>query len=118
MIVPSSTEAENVTEVARRVSVAPEDFVGGAKRVALMSNFVLNNLRTYRDSRLREWEVLRGWLSFAAASCVGALANVGVANPLFERAQFWLVSAMPGILVGAVWPSAVTAMHTWRWRSA
>ena len=89
-----------------------------AALVAMTSNFALNNLLTYRDRRLRGWKVLRGWLSFAAASSVGALANVGIANYLFEREQFWLVSAIAGILVGAVWNYAVTAMYTWGSRNA
>ena len=89
-----------------------------ATLVAMTSNFALNNLLTYRDRRLRGWKVLGGWLSFAAASSVGALANVGIANYLFEREQFWLVSAIAGILVGAVWNYAVTAMYTWGSRSA
>ena len=89
-----------------------------ATLVAMTSNFALNNLLTYRDRRLRGWKALRGWLSFAAASSVGALANVGIANYLFEREQFWLVSAIAGILVGAVWNYAVTAMYTWGSRNA
>ena len=72
-------------------------FIAGqvtATLVAMTSNFALNNLLTYRDMRLRGVELLRGWISFAAASGVGALANVGIASYLFERDQFWLVSAL------------------------
>ena len=85
-----------------------------ATLVAMTSNFWLNNLLTYRDMRLRGWQWVRGWVSFAIACSVGALANVGIAAYLFERNMFWVASAIAGILVGAVWNYAVTAVYTWR----
>ena len=82
--------------------------------VAMTTNFVFNNLFTYSDMRLRGWDILRGWLSFVAACSVGALANVGVASWIFEAHSLWVVSALAGILVGAVWNYAVTAVYTWK----
>ena len=85
-----------------------------ATLVAMTSNFALNNLLTYRDMRLRGWQLLRGWLSFVLACGVGAFANIGIAAYLFERDTFWAASAMVGVLVGAVWNYAVTAVYTWK----
>ena len=85
-----------------------------ATLAAMSGNFVLNNLFTYRDMRLRGWGMLRGWLSFVAACGVGALANVGVAAYLFEHRTGWMASALAGVLVGAVWNYAVTAVYTWK----
>jgi dolichol-phosphate mannosyltransferase len=86
-----------------------------AALVAMTSNFLLNNLITYRDMRLRGRQLLWGWMSFVAACSVGALANVGIANYLFQgQYSGWLLSALAGILVGAVWNYAVTAVYTWR----
>ena len=86
-----------------------------AALVAMTSNFLLNNIITYRDMRLRGKALLWGWLSFVAACSVGALANVGIANYLFEGGHSgWVLSALAGILVGAVWNYAVTAVYTWR----
>jgi dolichol-phosphate mannosyltransferase len=85
-----------------------------ATLVAMTSNFVLNNLLTYRDMRLRGWQLLRGWLSFVIACSVGAFANVGIAAYLFDRNTFWVSSAVVGVLVGAVWNYAVTAVYTWK----
>ena len=86
-----------------------------AALVAMTSNFLLNNLITYRDMRLRGIQLLSGWLSFVAACSVGALANVGIADYLFRGGHSgWLLSALAGILVGAVWNYAVTAVYTWR----
>jgi dolichol-phosphate mannosyltransferase len=82
--------------------------------VAMTTNFVFNNLFTYSDMRLRGWDLLSGWFSFVAACSVGALANVGVASWIFEAHSLWVVSALAGILVGAVWNYAVTAVYTWK----
>jgi dolichol-phosphate mannosyltransferase len=77
-------------------------------------NYVVNNSLTYRDRRRRGWQFLTGWLSFALACSVGAFANVGIAAWLFERQTFWVVSALSGVLVGAVWNYAVTSVYTWK----
>ena len=85
-----------------------------ATLVAMTSNFVLNNVFTYRDMRLRGWGLLRGWLSFVAACSLGGMANVGIAAYLFEHQTGWVLSAVAGVLVGAVWNYAVTAVYTWK----
>lgn len=85
----------------------------GATLVAMTTNFLMNNLLTYRDMRLRGWRLLKGWVSFVLACSVGAIANVGIAAYMFERATFWVVSAITGVLIGAVWNYAVTAVYTW-----
>jgi len=96
---------------------AGADFMTGqsvAALVAMTSNFFLNNLLTYRDMRLRGRQLLWGWVSFVLACSVGALANVGIATYLFQADTSWVLSAVAGILVGAVWNYAVTAVYTWR----
>lgn len=93
------------------------DFVSAqviATLVAMTFNYVVNNSLTYRDRRRRGWRFLTGWLSFALACSVGAFANVGIAAWLFQRQTFWVVSALSGVLVGAVWNYAVTSVYTWR----
>jgi len=88
-----------------------------AAMVAMTFNFLLNNVLTYRDRRLRGWRLLRGWITFNLACSIGAIANVGVASYLFgARADFWIVSAVAGILVGAVWNYALTQLYTWNAR--
>ena len=85
-----------------------------ATAVAVTSNYVLNNLLTYRDRRLRGLQFLRGWVSFALACSVGAFANVGIAAYLYQSEGYWIGSAVAGVLVAAVWNYAVTAVYTWR----
>jgi dolichol-phosphate mannosyltransferase len=89
----------------------------GAAVVAMASNFALDNVLTYRDMRLRGWRWLKGLASFMIACSLGALANVGVASYLFKRHTPWELSALAGIVLGAVWNYALTATYTWGKRS-
>jgi dolichol-phosphate mannosyltransferase len=87
-----------------------------ATAVAIAGNFFLNNALTYRDKRLKGLgRVLLGLVSFYAICSVGAVANVGIANFLFvEQRYAWWLSGIAGILVGAVWNYATSALFTWR----
>jgi dolichol-phosphate mannosyltransferase len=84
-----------------------------AVSVSMVFNYTVNNLLTYRDRRRRGLQWLTGLVSFAAACSVGAAANVGVAAFLFSRRTEWVVAAVAGVLVGAVWNYAVTSVYTW-----
>jgi dolichol-phosphate mannosyltransferase len=81
--------------------------------VAMIFNFWLNNLLTYRDRRLRGTRWITGLLSFMAACGLGAVANVGIASYLFASHTQWVVAALAGIAVGAVWNYAITQLYTW-----
>lgn len=80
---------------------------------AMVFNFWLNNLLTYRDRRLRGIRWLTGLLSFIAACGLGAVANVGIASYLFANQTQWALAALAGIAVGAVWNFAITQLYTW-----
>jgi dolichol-phosphate mannosyltransferase len=80
---------------------------------AMVFNFAVNNVLTYRDQRLRGRRWWLGLGSFALACSVGAVANVGVANYLFMGQTQWALAAMAGVAVGAVWNYAVTQIYTW-----
>jgi dolichol-phosphate mannosyltransferase len=86
-----------------------------ATLVAMTFNFFLNNALTYRDRRLKGTKALvLGWLSFALVCGVGLTANVGIATYLHEvQASYWALSAIAGILVGAVWNFALSSRFTW-----
>ena len=94
---------------------------GLAAVVAMTFNFFVNNTLTYRDRRLKGVRALtRGLFAFYAVCAVGAVANVGIANFLFQAenhaltAGNWFVSGAAGILVGAVWNYAASSVFTWR----
>jgi dolichol-phosphate mannosyltransferase len=84
-----------------------------ATGTAMTFNFALNNVLTYRDSRLRGVAWFKGLVSFVLACSLGALANVGIASYLFENRTQWVVASLAGILVGAVWNYAVSQIYTW-----
>ena len=56
---------------------------------------------------------MKGLISFTLTCSLGALANVGVASYLFKSHTLWELSALAGIVVGAVWNYAMTATYTW-----
>lgn len=84
--------------------------------VAMIFNFTLNNVLTYRDRRLTGWAWLKGLASFILACSVGAVANVGVAAYLFAGRAQWVLAALAGVMVGAVWNYAITQIYTWGMR--
>jgi dolichol-phosphate mannosyltransferase len=84
-----------------------------ATGLSMAFNFALNNVLTYRDRRLKGMAWWGGLMSFVAACSIGAVANIGIANYLFEHRTEWALAALAGILVGAVWNYAVTQLYTW-----
>jgi dolichol-phosphate mannosyltransferase len=85
-----------------------------ATLIAMLFNFAVNNFFTYRDRRLKGWQLLRGLISFVLVCSVGAIANVGVGNYVFQADYVWWLAGISGVAVGAVWNYAVSAVFTWR----
>ncbi|MGH7380953.1 MAG: glycosyltransferase [Candidatus Methylomirabilales bacterium] len=85
-----------------------------ATLVAMTSNYLVNNLFTYRDIRLRGSALFRGLMSFYAVCSVGALANIGVASYVYGTGAEWWVAGLAGAIVGAIWNYAVSSVYTWR----
>jgi dolichol-phosphate mannosyltransferase len=103
--------------VTLRLALTALDFAPAqalATVTAITSNFVVNNVLTYRDLRLRGLKFFTGLLSFMAICGLGAIANVGIATALFQRHYTWWLSALAGIVVGLVWNYAVSSVFTWR----
>jgi len=85
--------------------------------VAMTSNFLLNNLFTYRDRRLRGRRLWTGLISFYAVCGAGAAANVGVASYIFGGDQSWWLAGLAGAAVSAVWNYAMSSIFTWSARA-
>jgi dolichol-phosphate mannosyltransferase len=81
---------------------------------AILFNFTLNNLLTYRDRQLRGWRFITGLASFAAVCSVGAAANVGVASFAFAEGQLWWQAGIAGAAISALWNYAASSFVTWR----
>jgi dolichol-phosphate mannosyltransferase len=87
-----------------------------ASIVAISNNFFLNNALTYRDQRLKGRALFFGWVTFNLVCATGAAANIGVADWLFGRNTYWVLSAIAGVLVSVVWNYAMSSLFTWRRR--
>lgn len=85
----------------------------GALIAAMTSNFLLNNLITYRDKRLRGFAILRGLVTFYAACALGALVNAGVAVTIYERWPVWWAAGLAGAFIGAAWNYGASRAFTW-----
>jgi dolichol-phosphate mannosyltransferase len=80
--------------------------------VAMTGNFLLNNLFTYRDRRLKGWRILSGLASFYAVCGIGAVANVGVAASIAGHHAWWL-AGLSGAAVSVVWNYVMSSIFTW-----
>jgi dolichol-phosphate mannosyltransferase len=81
--------------------------------VAMVSNFFLNNMLTYRDCRLVGRQAVRGLASFMALCGLGALVNVAVARDVYHVTDMWLVAGIAGAAIGALLNYALTSIFTW-----
>ena len=87
-----------------------------ATGAAMTINFAVNNRLTYRERRLRGFAELAGLLRFYAASSVGALANVAVADRVFEFGLSWWIAGLLGACVGTIWNYALSSLFVWNSR--
>lgn len=83
---------------------------------AMTSNYVLNNILTYRDRRLAGLRFFTGLASFYGICSLGAAANVGIASAAFGHNYTWWFAGLAGAAVGSVWNYAVSSVFTWRRR--
>jgi dolichol-phosphate mannosyltransferase len=81
---------------------------------AMTSNFVVNNLLTYRDVRLRGRALLRGLLLFFGICGIGATANIVIATWLFRASGLWWAAGLAGIAVGSVWNYTTSKQLVWK----
>jgi len=81
--------------------------------VAMLANFYLNNVVTYRSMRLRGPALLSGLALFVAVCSLGAIANVGIARTIYAAHGGWTPSALVGAAVGMVWNYAISATLVW-----
>jgi dolichol-phosphate mannosyltransferase len=91
--------------------------------IAMVANFQLNNLITYRDQRLRGGRLWRGLLLFMLVCGVGAVADIGIAGALYASGDTGRTPAGAlGAMIGVVWNYAMSATLVWgrqaRWGRA
>ncbi len=107
----------HLSVLALLFSVAGYSFLyaqAGATLCAMTFNFLLNNLITFRDRRLRGIRLLTGLLTFYAACSIGAVTNFSFAQFLLAAGLKWYIAGVLGMAVTSVWNYGVNAMFTWR----
>ena len=82
--------------------------------LAMLSNFALNNVITFRAQRLRGRAWFRGLLSFCLACSLGALFNLLSAQLTFGLGGHWLLAGLVGTAVGSVFNYVTTDRLTWK----
>lgn len=86
-----------------------------ATAFAILGNYLLNNMFTFRDRRLKGRRFYVGLLTFAAISAVGAVGNINVSALLFgPAASTWYMAGFAGAVMSLVWNYAVSSAVTWR----
>jgi dolichol-phosphate mannosyltransferase len=82
--------------------------------VAMTFNFLLNNVVTFRDRKLRGRRLATGLFKFYAACSLGTVINVAFANLLMSRGIPWYLAGASGTGISSVWNYGVNTVLTWR----
>jgi dolichol-phosphate mannosyltransferase len=85
---------------------------------AMNANFVLNNVVTFRDRRLRGWRLATGLVTFSLACSIGVIVNISFARFLLVFGVPWYLAGISGLAVSSVWNYGVNLVLTWRGRSS
>jgi len=85
-----------------------------AVEIAILFNFLLNNIWTFSQMRLRGSAAITGFAKYNAACAFGAMANMAVSTFLFSLGTVELLSVAIGAFTGVVWNYTMSRMLTWR----
>lgn len=85
-----------------------------ATMIAMTTNYIANNLTTYREQRLHGSAFLKGLISFYLACSLGALINIIIADYLKETSYAWWAAGLTGALIGSIWNFSMTKTFTWK----
>jgi dolichol-phosphate mannosyltransferase len=96
----------------RQVSFAQAQMT--ATGFAMTANFLLNNLVTHRNARLRGWRLLPGLATFCLACAMGFVINLSISKQMLSRGFPWLWAGLAGLAISSVWNYGVTSVFTWR----
>jgi dolichol-phosphate mannosyltransferase len=80
---------------------------------AIVFNFLLNNLWTFAQARLKGMNAFVGFLKFNAACLFGAFANYAVTVLLVSRGFSVIESVAAGGVLGMIWNYTISRLFTW-----
>lgn len=102
----------------QKFAMPNESAILPAIEAALLCNFFINNLFTFRAQRLRGFgKVLRGLIAFHLICLLGAYINYAIALHLhnFLRVNIYLANAA-GVIIASFWNFFINAQIIWRRR--
>jgi dolichol-phosphate mannosyltransferase len=85
-----------------------------AVMVAMTWNYIINNMLTYRDSRLKGSKFFVGLLIFYLACSIGTIGNVGVASWIYSFYAIDWIAGLAGAVMGAVFNYAASSALIWK----
>jgi dolichol-phosphate mannosyltransferase len=88
--------------------------LGVSVLAAMTFNFLVHNVLTFGDRRLRGLAQIRGWLSFCLASGLGGVLNMGVATACYLAGWHWALSGLLGAAAGGLVNYALASRFTWK----
>ena len=82
--------------------------------LAATSNYLINNILTFRSNRLKNRALIIGLFKFLIVSSLPILANVGLATTFFNHIYpNTLLSQLAGIIVVYIWNYAASSRFVW-----
>ena len=81
---------------------------------AATTNFLINNVLTFRRQQLKGFALLVGLVRFLMVTSLGMVANVGVSSAFYHRVSHQpLLALLAGIAVDFVWKYAASSKFVW-----
>jgi dolichol-phosphate mannosyltransferase len=84
--------------------------------ISMTTNYLINNIMTYRDRMLRGMQLIYGLFSFYIICGIGAWGNLTMSSELYESGITWMIAGLVGAGISSVWNYSVSSKLTWRWK--
>jgi dolichol-phosphate mannosyltransferase len=81
--------------------------------VAMTTNYVINNVVTYRDRRKRGLAFLVGYVKFCALCSISVFTSVAVATMVRSWGVYPQIAGASGAVLGALWNYVTTSLAVW-----
>lgn len=80
---------------------------------AMTTNYVFNNLVTYRDRRKRGFAFIVGYVKFCALCSISVFTSVAVATMVRGWGVYPQIAGASGAVLGALWNYVTTSLAVW-----
>jgi dolichol-phosphate mannosyltransferase len=85
-----------------------------ATAAAMICNFLLNNMISFSDRKLRGRYLATGLLTFCAVCSLGTLIKINFEGMLARNDMQWWAVVGAGSIIGSIWNYCVNSIVTWR----